>query len=421
MQINGGISACLGKRSALDGNYTLEVASATARRGRDPLVMDNGMDLIDMMCNCYDSPLDAADDEPQYNFSTVKVCVLRKGAICVSAAVVRIFGAAFAEMPFVATREGYRREGNLKRLLQAVESKLRALGVRRLVVQSVRSLLPMWLGSLGFLPLTLAEADALDPLLVSPDPDSAQLIKKTLIPREDIIGGPPEGTPAGGPAIGSDAALAAAHLTLTPDTPLPVPELGQGWSRVKHVRPSGRSEWIFHAPGGRTFRSKKQAQAHADMLQGKQPVAVPGGSAGDGEAAAGAAEGAQQLGKELPSAKRKGAAMQGIPMLPSPERAQCQERQLDRAMAHCIAEAVQRCVKGAAEESLGKEQELQDRISRLEEENQTLRQTRLAAGTRCMPGIAMQPAVYAAGGNILARVCTCLNTTMERIAAGSSK
>lgn len=50
----------------------------------------------------------------------------------------------------------------------------------------------------------------------------------------------------------------------------------------------------------------RQAQAHADMLQGKQPVAVPGGSAGDGEAAAGAAEGAQQLGKELPSAKRKG-------------------------------------------------------------------------------------------------------------------
>lgn len=41
--------------------------------------------------------------------------------------------------------------------------------------------------------------------------------------------------------------------------PLPVPELGQGWSRVKHVRPSGRSEWIFHAPGGRTFRSKKCA------------------------------------------------------------------------------------------------------------------------------------------------------------------
>ena len=30
----------------------------------------------------------------------------------------RVFGAAFAEMPFVATRDGYRREGNLRRLLQ---------------------------------------------------------------------------------------------------------------------------------------------------------------------------------------------------------------------------------------------------------------------------------------------------------------
>ena len=66
--------------------------------------------------------------------------------------------------------------------MQAVELKLAGLGVRRLVVQSVRALLPMWMGSLDFLPLTLAEADRLDPLLISPDPDSAQLIKKELLP-----------------------------------------------------------------------------------------------------------------------------------------------------------------------------------------------------------------------------------------------
>ena len=66
--------------------------------------------------------------------------------------------------------------------LQAMESRLAGLGVRRLVVQSVRVLLPMWLGSLGFMPLTLAEADAVDDLLVSPDPDSAQLVKKSLLP-----------------------------------------------------------------------------------------------------------------------------------------------------------------------------------------------------------------------------------------------
>ena len=31
--------------------------------------MDNGMDLIDMMCNCYESPEDANEDTTQYNFS----------------------------------------------------------------------------------------------------------------------------------------------------------------------------------------------------------------------------------------------------------------------------------------------------------------------------------------------------------------
>ena len=93
--------------------------------------MDNGIDLIDMMCTCYESTPDAVEDEPQYNFSalfrkshaivprmcgvcpfkksnlrkcsvihmvtlgmlalagTFKVAVLRKVAICVSAAVVR--------------------------------------------------------------------------------------------------------------------------------------------------------------------------------------------------------------------------------------------------------------------------------------------------------------------------------------------
>ena len=35
----------------------------------DPLIMDNGMDLIDMMCSCYESPEDADEDITQYNLS----------------------------------------------------------------------------------------------------------------------------------------------------------------------------------------------------------------------------------------------------------------------------------------------------------------------------------------------------------------
>ena len=47
----------------------------------------------------------------------------------------------------------------------------------------------------------------------------------------------------------------------------------------------------------------------------------------------------------------------------------------------CHAEAVQRCVKGAAEESLGKEQELQDRISRYMSRSGTRRRPHQGLGT----------------------------------------
>ena len=118
----------------------------------------------------------------------------------------RVFGASFAEMPFVATREGYRREGNLRRLVQAssmgpaspmpqyilmathmsshatqgIEERLGAAGVQWLVLPSVRALLPMWTLRFGCQPLTLAEAQALDSRIVAPDADSAQLLKKAL-------------------------------------------------------------------------------------------------------------------------------------------------------------------------------------------------------------------------------------------------
>lgn len=32
-------------------------------------MMDNGMDLIDMMCSCYETLEDADEDTAQYNFS----------------------------------------------------------------------------------------------------------------------------------------------------------------------------------------------------------------------------------------------------------------------------------------------------------------------------------------------------------------
>ncbi|CAK0784514.1 hypothetical protein CVIRNUC_007718 [Coccomyxa viridis] len=499
MQISANLDASLGSRISLDGNYSLEFAHATARRGRgavepakrllkscfDPLIMDNGLDLIDMMCSCYESPEDTVEEAVQYNFSTFRVAVLRKGPICVSAAVFRVFGAAFAEMPFVATKDGYRREGNLKRLLKAMESRLAGLGVRRLVVQSVRVLLPMWLGSLGFMPLTLAEADAVDDLLVSPDPDSAQLVKKSLLPGPEHAAGSaaaapeitssavitasvpaalatrlqaaaPSKTPQQqpteqqSPLISTAGAQAAerpaspsqkeqsreeeapadASVTAQANESSPLPDLGKGWTKLKRPRPSGRADFEYVSPSGRIFRSKKQAQAHADVLAGKQPAAEPAVKTDNAEAGTGERSG--QTGKTIISEgapKRSGGAMlppaprapkrgtahaiAGVPLLPAGMQTQCQARQLDSAMAKCIAEAVQHYSKHAAEEALSREHDMQDQIKRLSEENQQLKE---AIQARCSPDVIKNcgPSPMRQS-QPLAGVCTLLEAVIQRV------
>ena len=51
--------------------------------------------------------------------------MLRKGAEIVSAATLRVFGTGFAELPFVATKEGFRRAGNCRRLIKVREAASR--------------------------------------------------------------------------------------------------------------------------------------------------------------------------------------------------------------------------------------------------------------------------------------------------------
>ena len=49
-----------------------------------------------------------------------------------------------------------------------------------MVVPSIRSIIHMWMHKFSFVPMTLAEAEALEDRIVSPDPDSAQLLKKHI-------------------------------------------------------------------------------------------------------------------------------------------------------------------------------------------------------------------------------------------------
>jgi hypothetical protein len=61
-----------------------------------------------------------------------------------------------------------------------VEALLRQLQVEQLVLPALPSLRPMWAGSFGFRAVSMAEAAALEPLVVTLDASSARLLKKAL-------------------------------------------------------------------------------------------------------------------------------------------------------------------------------------------------------------------------------------------------
>ncbi|KAL0052496.1 hypothetical protein WJX82_003084 [Trebouxia sp. C0006] len=166
-------SSCKGSQNATDA------ALRIFRSCFDPLEMDDGKELIEMVCTSYESPDDAPEDD-QHDFSNFRVLLVRKNATLVSVATLRVFGNKFAEMPFVATKEGYRREGNCKRLLKVVEDILVGLRVQWLVVPSVKSLVGMWTRKFSFIDLSMVECDALEDRIVTPDTSSATMLKKKI-------------------------------------------------------------------------------------------------------------------------------------------------------------------------------------------------------------------------------------------------
>lgn len=121
----------------------------------------DGSDLVDLVCcgapaagDAGDEDNDAGEDEDDEptppDCSNFRVLVLRKGGNVVSAAAVRVHGRLLAEVPFVATREDYRREGNARRLVDALEGLLRELGVEWVALPAVEATVPVWAGALGF-------------------------------------------------------------------------------------------------------------------------------------------------------------------------------------------------------------------------------------------------------------------------------
>ncbi|XAR58903.1 Histone acetyltransferase [Bertholletia excelsa] len=91
------------------------------------------------------------------NFQGFYTVLLEKNEEVITVGTVRVHGEKVAEVPLVATRFQYRRLGMCRILMNELEKMLLELGVERLVLPAVPSVLDTWTNSFGFKRMTKLE------------------------------------------------------------------------------------------------------------------------------------------------------------------------------------------------------------------------------------------------------------------------
>ncbi|KAL3829052.1 hypothetical protein ACJIZ3_017854 [Penstemon smallii] len=183
-QIFDGVSKILGKQVPLETeNLTWTLVKYTKTDSYDhnafdtEYLMENYSKLniaLSVMHECFEpvkepgSKRDLVEDVifcrwselNRLNFQGFYTVLLEKNDELISAATVRIYGKKVAEVPLVATRFQYRRLGMCRILMNELEKKLAELGVERLVLPAIPSVLNTWTTSFGF--STVKESERLN-------------------------------------------------------------------------------------------------------------------------------------------------------------------------------------------------------------------------------------------------------------------